>query len=108
MQSNRQGFGESRLAERHPGGDGTKVRDRQVDQFTEETGIVRVAQKAYVCAYIVVPAQTELAVIAIKRGLKCPAVARSESSHAVAGLHYRSCGLVPEHHRVDVGSAPDR
>jgi hypothetical protein len=69
--------------------------------------MVRVAQKTKVCAHVVVTAQTELAVIAIKRGLKCPAVACSESSNAGARLHDPSCRLVPEYHRVDIRSAAD-
>jgi hypothetical protein len=66
--------------------------------------MVRVAQKANVRAHVVVTAQTKLAVIAIKRGLKCPAVARSESSNAGAHLHDPSCRLVPEYHGVDIRS----
>jgi hypothetical protein len=108
MEGNRERFSQSRFFKRHPRGDGTKVGDRQVDQFTEKTGMVRVAQKAEICANVVQPARTELAVIAIKRWLKRSAVVRSESSDTAACLHDPSCGLVPEHHRVDIGSAADR
>src|ERR1700738_3387130 len=80
MYGNRERLGQSRFVERHPGRDGKKVGDRQVDQFPEKARMMRVAQKAYVRAHVVVPAQTGLAVIAIKCGLKRPAVARSESS----------------------------
>src|ERR1700747_730588 len=66
-----------------------------------------VAQKANIRAHVVVTAQTEFALIAVKRGLKCPAVAHSESSNTGARLHDPSRRLVPEHHRVDIGSATD-
>ena len=46
-----------------------------------------VAQKANIRAHVVVTAQTEFALIAVKRGLKCPAVAHSESSNTGARLH---------------------
>ncbi len=108
MQSNRERFRQSRFSELHPGGDGTKVGNWQVDQLTEKTGMVRVAQKAKVRAHVVQPAQTELAMIAIKRRLKRPAVVHSESRDTGACLHDPSCWLVPEHHRVDIGSAADR
>lgn len=106
MQSNRERFRQSRFSELHPGGDGTKVGNWQVDQLTEKTGMVRVAQKAKVRAHVVQPAQTELAMIAIKRRLKRPAVVHSESRDTGACLHDPSCWLVPEDHRVDIGSAP--
>ena len=70
--------------------------------------MVRVAEKAKVRAHVVLPAQTELAVVAIKRGLERSAVVRSQSGHTGACLHDPSRGLVPEHHRVDIGSAADR
>src|ERR1700747_2509356 len=69
--------------------------------------MVGVAQKANVRAHVVMTAQTEFAVIAVKRGLKCPAVTYSESSNPCARLHDASCGLMSEHHGVDIGSAAD-
>src|SRR5258708_26645059 len=63
-----------------PVGMGRKLATGKFDQFPEKARMMRVAQKAYVRADVVVPAQTGLAVIAIKCGLKRPAVARSESS----------------------------
>jgi hypothetical protein len=49
--------------------------------------MVRVAQKAKVRTHVVMTAQTKLAVITIKRRLKCPTVALSQSSNAEARLH---------------------
>src|SRR5277367_5654731 len=66
--------------------------------------MVRITQKANVRAHVVVTARAEFTVIAVKSGLKRPAVAHSESSNTSAGLHDPSCGLVPEHHGVDIGS----
>jgi len=108
VHSNCERLSQGRFAERHPVWDGKKIGGRQVDQFTEKTGEVRAAQKAKARAHIVVPAQAELAVIAIKRGLKRPAGAHGESGDTGASLHDSPRGLVPEHHRVDIGSAADR
>src|SRR5260370_6025661 len=108
MHGNRERLGQSRFVERHPGRDGKKVGDRQVDQFPEKARMMRVAQKAYVRAHVVVPAQTGLAVIATNCGLKRPTVARTESSDTRACLHDPSCWLVPKHHREDIRSAADR
>src|SRR6185369_3359385 len=76
MQGNCERLCQSRFVARYPCGYGKEIGDRQVDKLSEEAWVVRVAQKANVRAHVVVPAQTELAVIAIKRRLKCPAVAR--------------------------------
>src|SRR5206468_2843235 len=107
VQRNRQRLGESGLVKRHPDTDREKVDHRQVDQFTKKTGMVRVAQKAKVRANVVVAAQTKLTVIAIKRRLKCPAVARNEPTNASPRLHDRSCRLMSEYHRINVRSAAD-
>jgi len=90
-----------------PGRDGKEVDGRQVDQFTEKTGMARVTQKANVRAHIVATTQTKLAVIAIKRWLKCPAVSRSESTNTGPRFYDLSCRLVSEYHRVDIRSAAD-
>ena len=108
MQGNCERLCQSRFVARYPCGYGKEIGDRQVDKLSEEAWVVRVAQKANVRAHVVVPAQTELAVIAIKRRLKCPAVARRESSDADACLHDPSCRLVSKHHRVNIRSAADR
>ena len=48
--------GKSRFAEGHRGRDGKKVADRQVDQFTKEAGVVRIADESDISAHVVVPA----------------------------------------------------
>src|ERR1035441_8036859 len=70
--------------------------------------MVRIAQKANVRTHVVVPAQTELAVIAIEGRLERPTVARGESGDTGACLHDPSCRLVTKHHRVDIWRAADR
>jgi len=68
---------------------------RQVDKFAEKTRMVRVAEKAYVGAHVVMPAQTELAVIAVECGLKRPAVAHGESSDTGACFDDDARGSCP-------------
>src|SRR5579863_3196825 len=55
MQGDPEGFGESRFVERHSIGYRKKVGHRQVDDFTEETRMVWIAQKPNVRAHVVMP-----------------------------------------------------
>ncbi len=107
MQGDGERLVQSGRGRRHFRGDGKKVRDRQVDEFAEEAGMVWVREKADVGADVVVAAQTEFAVIAVERGLERAAVAGDEAGDACAGFHDDAGGLVPKHHGVDVGHAAD-
>src|SRR5512133_1252731 len=90
---------QSCLVRRHSCGNGKEVAGGQVDQFTKKSRMLRGAEKLNVGAYVVLPAQAELAVVAVERGLEGPAVTRRQPGNIGTRSHDRSCRLMSEHHR---------
>ena len=87
--------------------DGEQVRDRQIDELAEESGMAGIAQEADVGADVVVAGAAELAVVAVEGRFERRAIAGLPAGDAGAGLHHGAGRFVAEHHGVLAGGVAD-
>ena len=100
MQRDCKRFDERRVLQAYARWQCKQIARRQIRVFAEEAWLTRIAHEPEIGADVVMPGETELAVVAVERGLQSGAIAGRPSGDARASLPHNARGLVPQDHGV--------